>query len=295
MSQLVYTVIYMVFIVYFTSIEIRSLMRSRWSYFLNLWSYVDLGIIACSWAGVGVYIWRYREATRVTRLLQETNGYVFVNLQMAAYINETFIFLLGLCCFFGSFKLIRICRFHRRMYLFIETIQHAAKELALFASMFAIIFTAFLMLFFLLFSGRMWSCSSMLHTAQMLFEIMLMKFDSQALQGASPFLGPFCFSFFVVLVVFICMSMFISIISDSFRAVRDKSEVEENGDEQVLHFAVRRIQRALGLRVEEQDARLRLTYYDPIEHFPEKIDQLFGALGRVRSFRNVIRDLPLLF
>jgi hypothetical protein len=32
---------------------------------------------------------------------------------------------------------------------------------------------------------------------------------------------------------------------------------------------------------EEQDAVMRSQYYDPIENFPDKIDQLLHALDRV--------------
>jgi hypothetical protein len=32
---------------------------------------------------------------------------------------------------------------------------------------------------------------------------------------------------------------------------------------------------------EEQDTRMRSEYFDPIEHFPERIDQLLDALNRV--------------
>lgn len=38
-------------------------------------------------------------------------------------------------------------------------------------------------------------------------------------------------------------------------------------------------------RHEEYDARMRSEYYDPIELFPKKIDQLFEALDQVRKSR----------
>ena len=120
----------------------------------------------------------------------------------------------------------------------------------------------------------------------MLFEMMLMKFDFQELKDAAALLGPVCFVLFILVVVFVCMSMFITIIGDNFRTVRGNMRVTVNEDEQVLKFAVRKIQRWLGLRKEEMmnedDERLRLTYCDPIENFPDKIDQLLAALDRVR-------------
>jgi hypothetical protein len=35
---------------------------------------------------------------------------------------------------------------------------------------------------------------------------------------------------------------------------------------------------------EERDARMRSQYYDPIERFPERMDQLLNSLNRVILF-----------
>ncbi len=121
------------------------------------WSCIDLGIIDCFWRILGVYILRYRESIRIGNLFQETNGYVYINLQLATYVNDVFIFLLG------------FCRFHRHLSLFTETLGHVRKDLMVFSLMFSIVFMAFLILFYFLFLGQMWSCSTLLHTAEMLF------------------------------------------------------------------------------------------------------------------------------
>ena len=65
------------------------MMRLKWAYFRQLWSYVELGIIGCSWAGVSIYVWRHREMTRLGDLFRETKGYAYINLQMVSYVNDT--------------------------------------------------------------------------------------------------------------------------------------------------------------------------------------------------------------
>jgi hypothetical protein len=42
--------------------------------------------------------------------------------------------------------------------------------------------------------------------------------------------------------------------------------------------------------MEECDEKVRSRYYDPIENFPDKIDQLLEALNRVRSIDNNIKS-----
>ena len=224
-------------------IEIRSLYKLKFKYFLQFWSLVELGIIVCSWSSVGVYIWRYHESNRIGKLFQETNGYVYINLQLASFVNDTLIFLYGFCCFFGMIKFLRLCRFDQRLSLFIQTLGYAGKELLSFSMMFSIIFLSFLCLFYLLFISKLSSCSTLLHTAQMLVEMTLLKFDATDLTGAAAFLGPFCFSLFIFLVVFICLSMFLSIINDSFR--RARNNITDNNQD-IFSFMLNRFQRWIG-------------------------------------------------
>jgi hypothetical protein len=241
--------------------EIQNLLRMKLSYFRCFWSYIDVGIIGCSWGVLGVYIWRYQESNRIGNLLQETNGYVYINLQVSAYVNDILTFLLGFCCFFGTVKFVRLFRFDQRLSVFTETLQYAGKDLLGFSAMFSFVFIAFLTLFYLLFVGKLWDCATLLNTAQMLFQMMLMKFDVHQLQQAAPFLGPFCFTLFISLVVFVCMSMFITIIIQSFRIVRDTLKVKQNEDQQVLVLMFRKFQRWTGRRDDEFFFIERIFFY----------------------------------
>ncbi|CAF0834299.1 unnamed protein product [Rotaria sordida] len=121
-------------------------------------------------------------------------------------------------------------------------------------------------------------------TAQMLFEMTLMKFDTYSLIEANAFLGPFCFVLFILLIVFICLNMFISIINDNFRRARENSCV----DKEILSFMLTKFLRWTGLKKaseleiqEERDSQMRSQYFDPIETFPHRMDQLCEAINRL--------------
>ena len=85
---------------------------------------------------------------------KQTNGYVYINLQLSTYVNDFLTYIYGFCCFFGTIKFIRLCRFNHRLYLFTQTLQYAGKELLSFAIMFSIIFFSFICLFYLLFISK---------------------------------------------------------------------------------------------------------------------------------------------
>jgi hypothetical protein len=75
-------------IIYLMIIEIRFLIKLKLSYFRQLWSLIDMDTIVSSWKSVGVHIWRYRESNRIRQLFKEKNGYVYINLQLAVYIDN---------------------------------------------------------------------------------------------------------------------------------------------------------------------------------------------------------------
>jgi polycystin 1L2 len=223
--------------------EIRSFIHLKLAYFRQLWSLIEWAIIGCSWAGICVYIWRYHEFTRIGTFFQETNGYIYINLQLAAYINDVFTFLLSFCCFFGSIKFLHLCRFYRRVSLLTETIRHAGKDLLSFMSLFCIVFMAYVVLFYHLFASKIWACSNLLNTCQMLFEMMVLKFNLTELSEADGFLGPFCIALFIIFIVFICMNMFISIIIDKFRKVRHNFKQTIDEDHEIFVFMLRKFKR----------------------------------------------------
>ena len=287
MPQLISFILYMCLIVYSMLDEFRIYSRLKRAYLYRLWSYIEVGIIACSWAAVVIYAWRYREAKRLGSLFEQTRGYVYINLQLATYVNNALDFLLAYCCFFGTIKFLRLCQYNQRLSLFSKTLRNAARELVSFSMMFSVVFVAFLCLFYFLFVSKINACKSFLQTAQMLFEMTLLKFDATDLTGAATFLGPFCFSLFIVLVVFVCLSMFLSIINDSFRRARLTIHLDQ---EEIFSLMWKKFVRWTGLKkstpseiYERQDSRMRDEYHDPVERFPEKIDQLLAVLNRVSS------------
>ncbi len=93
----------------------------------------------------------------------------------------------------------------------------------------------------------MWSCSTLLHTAETLFQMMLIQFDVYELRQAASFLGPFYFSLFIFLVVFVCMSMFITIINDDFRVVKEKSRMNVNKDQKILVIMFGKLRRWISM------------------------------------------------
>ncbi|CAF4075569.1 unnamed protein product [Adineta steineri] len=102
----------------------------------------------------------------------------------------------------------------------------------------------------------------------MLFEMTLIKFDASQIMGADAFLGSLCFTLFIFLVVFVCLTKHFT-IGEGTTEGKISVPMLKIG---VYHQA--EIQ-------EERDCRVRSQYVDPIENFPNKMDQFLEALNRI--------------
>jgi polycystin 1L2 len=243
---LIIAFIYILFITYFTFVEIYGVFKLKKKYFRQLRPYIEWGIIGCSWGGVGVYVWRYHEVNRIGEYFRETNGSQYINLQLAAYVNDILTYILGFCCFFGTIRLLSLFDIYPRINIFSRTFHRAFKDIASFTFMFLLLFSGFVILFYLLFVSKMRSCSSILQTSGMLFQMLLLEFDFNGIRNADAFLGPFVFALFIYFCVFICFTMFIVIILKHFRYVRTEMQKTGNTQPDILTFIIRDIAKRIG-------------------------------------------------
>ena len=243
--HLVCTLLYLSFVVYLTVTEIVALIKLRRAYFRLFWSYVQWALIGCSWAGVPMSVWSWREMAKVGDVFRETNGYRFVDLSRVAEVEDVFTSLLGICCLLATIKFLSFSRFYRRLHLLADTLKNAAGDLFHFMVMFSIVLFAFIGLFHMLFVSKIWSCASLLQTAEMLFEMLLMKFDAGELLDAHPILGPLTFFFFIFFIAIVLCNVFVTIISGASRAARETLNVEcEN--EEILPMIIFKFKRWTG-------------------------------------------------
>lgn len=244
--DLIIAIFYMLFIIYSMSVEVKLCYEMGKRYFRLFWSYVQWGIIVSAWIAVSIYVWRQQELDRVGRLFREHHGYVHMNLEWATHVNDLLMLVLGFSCFFATVKLLRFSRYTQHLSLYGDVIKHASHKLVLCTILFLIIVFAFMNLFYFLFSSKLWSCASLLQTSEMVFEMILLKVDSVELLSLDGVLGPLCVSMFILFVVLVGMTMFISLIKQSLQVVRKRNGLDENEDREMFAYMLDRCLRWIG-------------------------------------------------
>jgi hypothetical protein len=131
--QLIAVILYIVFIVQAMISEIRSFIHLKMKYFRRFRSLLELIILLCSLACIGIYFWRLHETNRLSTLFRDTHGDVYVNLQSSVHLDDLLISLLGFASFFTTLRFAHLFEINARISLFVHTLHHATQYLIYFS------------------------------------------------------------------------------------------------------------------------------------------------------------------
>ena len=231
LSQWICVLLLLVVVFYFTVEECRRWIEEGRKYLRRLASWLEWGFIACFIVSVVFYIHQYEEMKRLGTMFQQTNGYSYVDMKRLTTYHQLFSTFMACTCFLATLRFLQFCQYHHHLSAFTRTLSRVSSELIAFSFMFSFVFIAFLCLFYFLFIAEISTCATLSATTRMLFEMSLLKFDAHELTDAASMLGPITFALYIIIVVFICLSMFLSIINDNYRAAREESNEEYYGEQ----------------------------------------------------------------
>ncbi|KAK7111823.1 hypothetical protein V1264_011390 [Littorina saxatilis] len=291
--QLVCEGVYCLFIIFFIIRLLKAFIKEKLAFFKGFWNLVDMGIISMSIGAIVIYFYRLFETNKLTSRFKETNGLEYIKFQYVGYWNEIFTYMIGWTVFFATLKFMRLLRFNKRMSLLASTLRNGARSLLHFSVIFWIVFLAFAMLFFLSFMTVDIKYSSFIGSVVSGILMMMGKFDIYQLTMAEPVLTQIFVFLFVLSVTFIIVNMFVSILNETFSAVRDDINKQSN-DYEIVSFMIGRFRRFTGLggqpttltpeeqRNQEQEKRYAEGRGNScVDDFPDRIDRLLHSISNV--------------
>ncbi|XP_013386314.1 uncharacterized protein LOC106155845 [Lingula anatina] len=291
--QIACEIIYFIFIFFFIYKESKKIWHLRCRYFAEFWNLVEFSVIGFSIGGAVVFFYRMIITNALTKTFKKTHGNEYTKFQYAGYWNETFSYMLGLLCFLGTLKFLKLLRFNKRMSFLAATLKDATTHLFAFSVIFFIIFFAFVQFFTLDMGPKDYNFANLLLASESLMQMMLGKFDFYRLASTSE-LAPYFFVLFVVLVTWITLNMLLSILNESFTAVKNDLSKQPN-EHEMVDFIVNRFKTWTGLGTPSPSLpsaptpdKLNNELQDgsekdalDVSHFPEKVDKFLNSIGRV--------------
>ncbi|CAD5112526.1 DgyrCDS1737 [Dimorphilus gyrociliatus] len=291
--QVICEVFFVLFIVFFLVKEGRNLYKQRKLYFKQFWNYVEIGIIVFSISGICMYFYKLVQTNKILKKFKDTHGNGYMKLQYVGYWHEILMYMVGWTVFLATLKFIRLLRFNKRMSMLAATLKVGAKPLSQFAMLFLVVFFAYAQFFFLIYSQLMQTFATVIKSAETCLQMLLGRFNFNAMQEASPLLGPVFFFFYVITVAYILINMFLVILNESFSQVRRDLSKQSN-DYELVEFMIRRLKTWTGMdkkkkgsKPVEPDYKSATKALQPgmppanLDNFPEKVDRLLNCISKV--------------
>jgi predicted PurR-regulated permease PerM len=148
---------------------------------------------------------------------------------------------------------LRLLRFNRRLSLLHLTIAKSSRQILGFLLVFLCVFVAFTSLFYLLFYTQSSQFATWIDTCLTCFEMISLHFSTvKDLKKINPLLAGLCLFLFIFLAVFLLTNMFVSIIVDNFKQLRQKQS--NRADEvELIKFTIQKMKQWLGNRFKRQN------------------------------------------
>ena len=160
-------------VAYFVN-ELVKMCRQKGSYFKNVWNWIALVLIITSVTAVVLHIVQEKTTSDSVRELNK-NLYANVSFHKALRLLDMETTFLSVVIFLATLKFLTLLRFSRQIIFLSITVRLAAKYLASFSVVFAVIFCSFAMSGMLAFGALVESYSNFLRVCISQFEFLLGK------------------------------------------------------------------------------------------------------------------------
>ena len=196
-----------------------------------------------------LYVVQYVMIRKLTARFKVTRGNAYMKFEYVKSWSEIYIYVFSLLVFFTIIKFIKLLRFNKKMLLLAETLKHCGKNLALFSIVFGIVFFSFVQFFHIILLQDMLQFVTFWRSWMTSFAMMLGRFDFQRMTRSNS-LSPIFFILFMVVNMFILLNMLLSIVIESFTAVKNEA-AEKKNDHEIIEFLLNRFKSWTGKNQQE--------------------------------------------
>ena len=285
-------IIYLVLIFILTMKQIYRIKVEKWQYFKQMWTFIDLTLIAFSYTSFAIWLYRIWEAQKIMTLLSSstTNKTKFISLQMLAYWDDVLANMLAFCACMGSLKFFKILQFNHTIRIMMNSIKIGAAGMISFGAMFLLFALAWMQASYVIFNDQILTLSTFVKSAETGFLLLLGKFQLSDMLRVSPTYSILYYVTFNTFMVMVMLNMFISIITDALGEAKLRDQDADPLDlEGYFYSKIGKVFNSLGKKdtatQEERDMKKSLAekgnYMEHTEQFEYKTGVLVGYLLEV--------------
>ncbi|KAL4239265.1 hypothetical protein ACF0H5_000082 [Mactra antiquata] len=286
--QIACEIIYFAFTVFFVFTMFRNLYKQKSEYFYQFWNLVDLGICAMSVTAIVIYFYRLVCINELTEYFHETAGDGYIKFQYVGYWSEIFNYIIGFLVFFATLKFLKLLRFNRKISLLSDTLRNSSKDLINFSLIFNVTFLAFIQVFYLVYMSHLDTFKTFLGSCEAGIVMMMGKFDIYNMLAVNQWMTQIFIFLFVVTITFIVVNMLLSILNDTFTAVRNDKNKQKN-DYEIVEFMMGRFKMWTGIGrsnptispAELEKQRKAKSIEEQVDQLPDQIDRFLASISNM--------------
>ena len=281
--DVLFFLIYLILVIVFMISQFRYIYLNGRKYFFEFYSYINLTIIVFSWIGFGMFINKFVETAKLFKQInQSKSNDSFINLQYVSNLDDYITVSFGMCAMLSTIRILKMINFNRTIKIFLNTFRDSLKEFFFYLVFFFVIWLSFIQIFYLIFNESSSQFSTFLKSLEVCFQILLGKFQVDYLFGHNKIMGCIIFVFYNIMVSFILISLFLSILmfyfnEDRFdpRFSQEQSELSQYFKELILQF--------VNIFRKDDEAKIDEYKYLPndIELLESHIDRLLYLFNKV--------------
>ena len=218
--KILLSAIYLMFVVIIMAIEVKHFIRLGWrKYLSDFYNYLELIVIAFSWAAFSMFLYRMYAAYDVGNQINKSFVNSFINLQNPVYFSMLYYYFLGICAAFSCLRFIRTLRYIRRIMVFFRALTKSCKEMISFGVVFLVAWLAYIQVFYVRLNDQYFEFHSMVKSIMTGVELILLQ-KSTLFLSEQTYLLAILYILFILCVIFTLVNVFLTIVTESYAMAR---------------------------------------------------------------------------
>ena len=164
--------------------------------------------------------------------------------------------------------------------------KRSLNELTSFAVVFLVLLMSFVQAFYILMNNESTLFSSLAQSIYACFQIILGKFDANTFYTSKSKLSPFLFVAFNIVVVFVMINIFVSILIENFHLACQDQQLDEE-DPELLSY-LKAVAKSVFFCFKKNDDEPKPVYFDFWDSLPNRFEEILQRYKQVKldSFLN---------
>lgn len=241
---LVCKLLFIFLVIFFLAREARRAFKMRQNYFKNFWNWLEIIQVLVAFSVVVCYVVKEKKLLTAVQQVKE-NPYLTVNFHPALAWKNAEEAALALAVFIATVKILRMLRFNPHIIIFSASLKSARETLLVYSVILSVVMVSFAFLGLLTLGTSMYEYNTLL---QALYSQLLMslgaKMHLNKMRNNYPIIGPVFGFAYKMLMTFLFVNFYISVINDSYEEV--KSNIDTNSKEfEMADFMLERLKEIL--------------------------------------------------